>query len=748
MSIELEPGHLVANRYRVEKVLGRGGFAVTYLCSDDTANRQVAVKELAPLSATRDSNGELRLGADTEASNRLISQFMEESKLLAKLRVPGVVRIFDAFRSAGTAFSVMEFIEGAKTLSQVLKERGRLTVEEAKLTLEALATALQGVHDRGFLHRDIKPSNILITPQGEPLLIDFGSAREWHQDATVRHTALVTPGYSPIEQLSESGRRGPSSDIYSLAATGYELLSGEIPPSAPDRIGGKPLPLLSNFRDDVPPELEEAIRAGLSIKASDRPQSATEFVQLISYVSNQNTEFSGSELDRMDAALDRLKNLKFAARECPACGSVLETPKPLKAGNCPVCRAGQIESRSLTFDNCASCLTGVLKRVHNNPLHFCPQCRIGELKSRGLLKRNFECNLCAAAFERLGKGYKVIRLGNTNEESSQWIREMTREGQLFSEDFFLDRAGRSEWIRVCDSCGAQWDELQNSKMRLVHEPLNRLSEYSSTQLTEDEWARLSLSLPLDAGNACCNSCGADFFLEVDYITLLDADRDAFGFLHQYQGRRLKLSQLPWLAVGKISGENGLLCRDCGLEFDTVGDYLRLRETPGPPLSFWLGKALPFEDWHRVSRGLPQRNEQQEYLEKFDQLLKKEILAGNIEWGSDDSEVRWSSGSRLLESGDSKKVMGTKGKLVIWNGILEFQARFSRKQFPIDAITDASAEGGTLSLKIDGERDKLTLEVEPVEMQVSLRSGDYEVRLDASDLANLLMQPEFSELPMP
>ena len=723
---------LIANRYRVIRVLGRGGFAVTYLCHDNTGGRLVAVKELAV----------------TDTSGRLVSKFLDEAKLLVKLRTPGVVKIFDAFRWGETAYLVMDYIEGAKTVAQVLKERERLSVSDAKLTLESLAETLQVIHERGYLHRDIKPSNILISSNGEPLLMDFGSAREWFEDATVRHTAMVTPGYSPIEQLSESGKRGPATDLYSLAATGYELLTGVIPPSAPDRIGGKPLPLFSTFRDDVPIELEETLRATLSIKASDRPQSASEFLDLLRFVEGANHEVQSSDLDRMDAILDRLNELKFSHRECPACGSVLENPKPIKPGTCPVCRSGSIVLRDLEFVTCAACMTGVLQRIQNLPIHFCPQCRVGQLSSKGLLKKRLDCNVCGAAFQKTKKEYSLLKLGSAKDEGAKWLSEMATEGQTFSEEFLLDRSGRSEWIRVCDDCGAQWDEVLNSKLKLTYDPSNKLSEYATQSLTEEEWARLSQSLSLDAGNAICNTCDADYFLEEDSVTLLDAERDAFGFLHLYQGRRLQRNQISWLAVGKLSGENGLLCRDCGIEFDYSGDYLRLREAPGPPLSFWIGKPLPFEDWHRVSRGLPQHNEQDQFIERFNNILKRELLTGNIEWDANESNVCWSSTARAVDAHDRTKLIGPKGHIKIKDGILEFQSRLSRMQIPLDAISDIEAMEDVISLKALGHREVLRFKIEPIELQIPLRSGTYDLLLTASDLQNLLSEPDFTEAHLP
>ncbi len=738
MRIELPKDFVIADRYQVLGVLGTGGFAISYKCLDTLSAKVVAVKELAPQDSERLNNGYLKFADAPEVASRLAIQFIEEAKILSKLRIEGVVKTFDAFKSNGTAYCVMEFVEGSKTLAQILNEKHYLSVPETRIIVEHLCVSLTQVHEKGILHRDIKPSNILITKEGIPILIDFGAAREWELDKTQRHTTMITPGYSPIEQLSEVGRRGPASDIYSLCATAYHMLAGFAPPSAPDRIGGEPLKLFANVRSDVPNEIEEAIRYGLSIKASDRPQSALELKELFSiqYQSHDSVELT--EIEKMDSTLDRLHFLKFTAKECPGCGSVLESPKPIRNGACPVCRDGKIVFRNLSFSNCASCKTGVLRRVHNLPFKFCPQCRLGELVSKGLIRKTFDCNLCGCQFQKNGSEYELTKPGNPKLQQSDLLRTLAESGHSFSSEFLLDYSTRSEWIRICDSCASQWDELDH-QLLLVFDASDTLTDYKGKWVTEEEWARLSLSLPLDSGNAICESCQADYFCEEEFITLLDAERDAFGFLSQFQGRRLKIDSIPWIAIGKLSGNNGLLCRDCGTEFDNAGDYLRLVEAPGPPLSFWIGKPLMFEDWHRVARGLPQLAFQEQYLQDFKGVIKREILAGNIDWDSNRENQRWSSIARQVDPENKTNHLSGKGKLNLVDGILEFAVKFSKKQIPIDAIRSAESEKEFLTIVISGEREPLCFLIDPVELQVPLRSGTYDVELTAADLQSLLLQ---------
>jgi serine/threonine protein kinase len=207
------PGASIAERYRVVRVLGRGGFAVAYLAEDLVAGKQVVIKELFPAGAARRQDGSIALGMEPDAAHRLVHGFLDEARLLMKLRAPGIVAVLGGLQWNGTAYCVMEHQPDARPLTDLLKERGKLSVSDSLRIVRSCASALEAIHERGFLHRDIKPSNILIGPQGDATLIDFGAAREWHADATVRHTALFTPGYAPIEQLSDRGRRGPASDL-------------------------------------------------------------------------------------------------------------------------------------------------------------------------------------------------------------------------------------------------------------------------------------------------------------------------------------------------------------------------------------------------------------------------------------------------------------------------------------------------------------------------------------------------------
>ena len=229
----------------VEHVLGSGGFGITYLARDTRLDRQVVIKENLPVQfcfrdthsltvAPRHTHGE-------DADNFLWSMenFSREAAMLASLDHRGIVKVLRSFEAFGTAYFVMPFVEG-RTLEELLRQRppGSSSESELREMLERVLDALGYLHDRGIYHRDIKPGNILITHEGIPVLIDFGSARQRLSERSM--TVVESAGYTPFEQLQSKGKVGPWSDIYALGATFAKIITGEAPPKANDRAFGDP----------------------------------------------------------------------------------------------------------------------------------------------------------------------------------------------------------------------------------------------------------------------------------------------------------------------------------------------------------------------------------------------------------------------------------------------------------------------------------------------------------------------------
>ena len=227
---ELAAGSRLADdRYEVLRVIGRGGFGITYDVGDGRLQRRVAMKELFPESAVRHGSMVLTPPQGRAGFNAARERFLREARVLARFTHPGIVRVYEVFEEHGTAYLVMELLEG-RTLVDLLRERGRPFAEDEVLDVAGrVAAALRPIHAAGVLHRDVNPSNVMLTHHGRIVVIDFGLARDFDQGQTVGMTRVVTPGYAPLEQYRGTGRFGPSTDVYGLAATLYRLATGRVP---------------------------------------------------------------------------------------------------------------------------------------------------------------------------------------------------------------------------------------------------------------------------------------------------------------------------------------------------------------------------------------------------------------------------------------------------------------------------------------------------------------------------------------
>ena len=280
-NIALPPGTNLKGRYSIGKVLGQGGFGITYMGGDMLFSRPVAIKELFTKGCVRIQKTVQFIRPDLRAEfSNIKIRFLEEAKLLARLNHPGIVKVYDYFEENNTAYMVMELLKG-KSLRQLIEEKGRIEEDEAVDYIKKVCEALSIVHKNGYLHRDIKPDNIFITEDGRVVLIDFGSAREFIAGRIKTHTAILTPGYAPFEQYSYVAERGPFIDIYALSATLYHMLTGEVPVDAPARQSGVQLRSPREINPKISQIVSDAVMAGLEMDYKKRPQSVEEFLSLL-----------------------------------------------------------------------------------------------------------------------------------------------------------------------------------------------------------------------------------------------------------------------------------------------------------------------------------------------------------------------------------------------------------------------------------------------------------------------------------
>ncbi len=233
--LALNPGYQI-DQLRIETVLGKGGFGITYLAQDLQLGKRVAIKELLPDSiATREDgvtvvpqSASLRQDWDWARE-----RFLEEAKILAAFSHPAIVSVHRLIEQNGTVYMVMDYLEGESYEAKLRRIGREPSQEELMNVMVPLLGGLQEVHRHGLIHRDIKPENILINRHGQPVLIDFGSARS---SMGVAMTTIVTHGYSPIEQYQEKGRMGAWTDIYAMGAVACRAITGKKPPVAADRV--------------------------------------------------------------------------------------------------------------------------------------------------------------------------------------------------------------------------------------------------------------------------------------------------------------------------------------------------------------------------------------------------------------------------------------------------------------------------------------------------------------------------------
>ncbi|MBP0020061.1 MAG: protein kinase [Cyanobacteria bacterium SBLK] len=268
-------------RYQIDKTLGEGGFGITYKACDRTNTGDIAIKELFPDKSVRKGTTIIWSNSITPQSRQeQINKFKGEAEYLSKCVHPNIVRVYDWFEENNTAYIVMDFVNG-KPLSKMLEEQTILPEHQVKKYFIQLAQALKIVHANNLLHRDIKPENIIVNQDDRAILIDFGNAREFIAGKTQKMTQIGTPQYAPLEQGSAKGRRNPSLDIYSLCASMYELITGELPVQATDRVHVDNLKPPRQIVPSLDPVTERVILTGMRMKAEDRFQNADEMIQAL-----------------------------------------------------------------------------------------------------------------------------------------------------------------------------------------------------------------------------------------------------------------------------------------------------------------------------------------------------------------------------------------------------------------------------------------------------------------------------------
>ena len=276
-------GTVLNGHYVVGRVLGQGGFGITYIGYDLNLERKVAIKEYFPSGQVSrfSTMGTSLVWRDGEQAEALqvsgMDSFLREARKMAKMEdIPEVVRVRESFRENNTAYIVMDYIEG-KTLLSVLKEKGPMPWEQARDIFLPAISAMEKVHQAGLVHRDLSPDNLMLTDKGVRIL-DLGAAKDLSSSNGASSAQVAKGGFSPFEQYTQRGGSGPWSDVYAMAATIYYTLTGVLPPNANDRMEEDTLDWTLLTRRGVPANVISALQKAMTVSAKGRTQSMAELL--------------------------------------------------------------------------------------------------------------------------------------------------------------------------------------------------------------------------------------------------------------------------------------------------------------------------------------------------------------------------------------------------------------------------------------------------------------------------------------
>lgn len=334
-SHQLQPLTKLADKYLVGKVIGEGGFGISYLGFDLTLQLVVAIKEFFPNKfVRRDSNVTTMVSMIHDENepyvNKWLEGFIKEARNLAKFtQLDGIVEVRDFFEENGTAYIVMEYIDGV-TLKQYLEQNGgKIPVDEIFAMMEPVIRSLSKVHAAEMIHRDISPDNIMITKYGGIKLLDFGAAREFSGDAEESFSVILKHGYAPEEQYQRHGKQGPWTDVYALTATIYKCITGETPDTSLERVEKDTLKSPKDLGIKISDAQNTAIMQGMEVYFKNRIQNMDELhAALYSNESPQpdigNTEDCNKELqDTNPPSMFNIDNKTILIGAVAVCGIFL-----------------------------------------------------------------------------------------------------------------------------------------------------------------------------------------------------------------------------------------------------------------------------------------------------------------------------------------------------------------------------------------------------------------------------------------
>ena len=324
-------GTRLCSCYIIGRVLGIGGFGITYLAYDVYSGIRYAIKEYFPAEWAMREMSSYRIIPTSHSTEKLYYHgrevFAHEAEYLRKLcHIPHIVSVRGYFTENETAYMVMDFLDG-NTLRNYVRNNGQngIPIPMANQIIRDVGMSLQQIHQSMLLHRDIGPDNLILMNDQTVYLIDFGATRMYGLNSPHSMSVLVKEGFAPIEQYSRSGKQGPWTDIYALAATYYFLTTTVKPPSAPDRITGIKMLPLQKMNPNVPKDISKAIAHAMAKNWKHRPQTVSEFLDEMGLSDDKKTSFGQDDYDKTIFLDDKVCSCRWGYRETATCSLITDT---------------------------------------------------------------------------------------------------------------------------------------------------------------------------------------------------------------------------------------------------------------------------------------------------------------------------------------------------------------------------------------------------------------------------------------
>ena len=320
----LANGAILAGKYLVGRVIGKGGFGVTYQCYNLQKNLVVAVKEYMPDTLAYRKNGSCKVLANSINNEKCYREgavkFLEEAKMVSRFNGnPNITKVYEFFYENNTSYYVMEFLDGTDLKGYIERKGGRIGEGAMIKVINSVSNALVDLHSVKVLHRDISPDNIFVCRNGDVKLIDFGAARQLVSEASNSLSVILKPGFAPFEQYQKKGNQGPWTDIYALGATAYYAVTGRMIPDAMSRLERNHIDM-SGMSSSFAAVVSKMIAHDIKARYRNVAQLMKAVAPLMPANKVSSAEKQKSESDDSQQMPERVREKITATNFCSMCG--------------------------------------------------------------------------------------------------------------------------------------------------------------------------------------------------------------------------------------------------------------------------------------------------------------------------------------------------------------------------------------------------------------------------------------------